>query len=353
MSRETLTTLNTSTLIGFTTKRGNAWHHRANLQGAEPNHYPDAIPVGDVERRLFHWEATPRRVAVEVPADLDTCTHVGDDGAPMRWDVQGDRQAITRSDTHATLGIFTTDYAAHQYRQWLLRSVSSILGDTLHIGSAGVLRAGAVAWVSVEVPETLTTPEGVAFRPHLLAATSLDGSLSTTYKRVVTNTVCDNTMAAALSEAGQELKVRHTRHSELRIDQARDALALIHQTADDFTATVAQLCALDVNDRQWEHFLTTAVPRTKDGAAATTRAATAAEKKRAELRRLYRTDPRVQPWAGTAWGVVQALNTWNHHLRGVRGTERAERNMTRSLTGDTQRDDRATLATLHRILQPA
>ncbi len=56
MSRESLTWLNRNTLIGFTTKRGTAWHSRARHQGDEPNHYPGPIPVSDVKRRLFGWE---------------------------------------------------------------------------------------------------------------------------------------------------------------------------------------------------------------------------------------------------------------------------------------------------------
>ena len=55
MSQETSRWLNTRTLIGFTDKRGNAWHYRADEQGTEPNHYPLAIPTEDVRRRLFAW----------------------------------------------------------------------------------------------------------------------------------------------------------------------------------------------------------------------------------------------------------------------------------------------------------
>jgi hypothetical protein len=32
-------------LIGFTDKRGHAWHYRPEEQGDEPNHYPGAIPL--------------------------------------------------------------------------------------------------------------------------------------------------------------------------------------------------------------------------------------------------------------------------------------------------------------------
>ena len=66
MSRETLTHLNTQTLIGYTSKRGQAWHYRVEHQGSEPNHYESAVPVADVRRRLFCWSP--------VEADLQAIT---------------------------------------------------------------------------------------------------------------------------------------------------------------------------------------------------------------------------------------------------------------------------------------
>jgi phage/plasmid-like protein (TIGR03299 family) len=162
-----------------------------------------------------------------VPANPASMTRLDQDGRSMRWQTVPDRQAITRSDTHAVLGIFTDGYQRHQYDQWLLSTVANILDDDLCISSAGLLRGGAIAWVKVSVPESITTPEGVTFRPNLLATTSFDGSIATTFKRTVTDTVCDNTRELALAEAGQSYKVKHSRHSTLRLADARQALAMI------------------------------------------------------------------------------------------------------------------------------
>lgn len=351
MSSETLTHLNTQTLIGNTDHRGHAWHYRVDLQAEEPNHYPGSIPVEDVRRRLFNWHAISRPIAVQLPADLDTMSHLDEFGVPVLWSTVADRQAICRSDDDHVMGIFKDGYTPHQYDDWLMTTVANILDDDLAVSSAGLLRDGAVAWVEVSVPESITTPEGVEFRPNLLATTSFDGSISTTFKRTATDCVCDNTRELALAEQGQEFKVKHTRYSTTRLSDARDALQIVHSFADDFAAEVAALCATEVSPLAWERFLDSYVPRTdQQGVSLTGRALASAEKKRGELASLYHHDLRVAPWSGTAHGVLQAVNTWEHHLGTVRGMARPERNMLRSVTGDFGRLDRSALSLLEKVL---
>lgn len=338
MSQETAAWLNTNTLIGFTAERGHAWHYRAELQEGESNHYPGAVPVEDVRRRLFGWRALEGQI---------TATVITPEGVLSVVDPR--RKAIVRPDTGTVLGVFMAGYQIHQFETWLLENVATILDDDLSIGSAGLLRGGAVAWVSVEVPETITTPEGVQFRPHLLAAASHDGSLSTTYQRAVTNVVCDNTMSAALAEGrrhGQRVKVKHSSRSLGRLVEAREALAIVHTIAADFERQVAELTATKVSDGAWERFLDSLVPLPADPG----QARTMAENKREVLQRLYRHDQRVAPWAGSAWGVVQAVNTMVHHESTVRRASRAERNAERAITGGAERLDRETLDRLQAVL---
>lgn len=351
MSKETLQHLNTNTLIGFTDNRGHAWHYRAEEQGDKPNHYPGAIPLEDVRRRLFAWTAQSRRVAVELPADVQSMTHLDEQGQPVRWGIVEDRQGICRSDTGAVMGLFTEGYQPHQYAEWLLTTVANLLDDDLSISSAGLLKGGAVAWVEVSVPDTITTAEGVAFRPNLLATTSFDGSIATTYKRTITDVVCDNTRAMALAEHGQDYKVKHSRYSQAKLAPAREALMLVHTLADEFAAEVAQLCANTVTPSQWSRFLDVQVPRVNpQGQPLTGRALTLADKKRETLQRLYRFDERVAPWAGTAQGVLQAVNTYEHHEAVVRGASRPERNMLRAIGGDFAQLDRAAWTALAAVL---
>lgn len=333
MSQETSHWLNTQTLIGFTLKRGRAWHYRREQQGAESNHYEGAIPIEDVRRRLFPWKAVRGSVqsVVTLPSGETATIH------------DASRLAVVRPDTQRVLGVFMDGYVIHQYDDWLVKNIETILDDELSIGSAGLLREGGVAWVSVDVPENMRTPEGVEFRPHLLAATSMDGTVATTYKRCVTNVVCDNTMSAALGErragGGQQIKIRHSSRSLGRLQEARDALAIVHTLADDFAAQVAELTSMTVTDAAFERFLNSLVPLPDERG----RRRTNAETKREKLVTLYREDPRVSPWAGNAYGVVQLVNTFAHHEGRGRDETRGERNMLRAVTGGVDRLDKDTM----------
>lgn len=352
MSKETLEWLNTNTLIGFTDKRGHAWHYK---EGAD-NHYPQAVPMDDVLKRLFHWEAVELPVQVVIPAQV-----TADGVTPEQVKVLTDRKAIARNDTFDVMGLFKQSYHPHQYKEWLLETVGTILDDTLSIGSAGLLRGGAQAWVSVEVPDNIVTPEGVEFRPNLIACTSFDGSLATTFKRTVTAVVCDNTLAAGLSEDGQKYKVKHSKYSAAKIADAREALAIVHTMADDFAAEVSRLTSWKVSDNDWQTFLKATLPTTEGERQEfvnvhgikkelTNRIAVNHSEKRAQLQTLYMHDERAASWRGSAYGVLAAVNTWNHHYAGTRGnTIRAERNMSDVLTDKFAKADDDALKVLAAI----
>lgn len=330
MSKETLTTLNTQTLIGYTAKRGTAWHYRAEEQGEESNHYEGAVPVEDVRRRLFSWEGVEGQITASALTDDGVLTNDAN-----RY------KAIMRSDTGAILGIFKDSYRIHQYDEWLIRDVGQILDADLAIGSAGLLRGGAQAWVQIEMEDTLNV-QGVAFRPFVTAATSMDGSLATTYITGAQVTVCDNTLSAALGSADRVLKTRHSARSLGQLGAAREALGLVYEVADDFTTQVNELLDQKVSPAKFKKFVTAYTNPNK-----ATQRSPQMETKAAELTTLWKDDERVAPWKGTAYGVLAMVNTFEHHGVQVRkGASRAERNMARVITGGVDRLDRSTMQLL-------
>lgn len=323
MSRETAQTLNTQVLIGYTEKRGTAWHYKQELQGAEPNHYPAQIPVEDVRRRLFSWHALEMPMYVSTPDD--------------RLIEVPNRKAIVRDDTWQVLGVPSKTYMPHQYDEWLLKQVANLLDDDLQIGTAGLLKQGAVAWVQVEMPENCTVA-GVEFRPHLLCTTSFNGEIATVYKRTCTIVVCDNTRAMALRGSGSDVVVRHTSKSHLRLATARDALQIVHSFETDFASEIETLMSMKVTDRAFDRFLSVLVPATDiESQSSQTRASNT----RAQLRQMWQTDIRCAPFRGTGFGAVQTVNTWRQHIKPTRqGRSLIERTMMDTLTGQTEIADR-------------
>jgi len=346
MTRETLRWLNRNTLIGFAEKRGSTWHYRAELQGAEPNHYPGAIPIDDVLRRLFNWEATAIRLYRQVPCDPAEAISVDELGRPTKFVVDSRIKGIDRSDTGKNFRYAGSGYEIHQYREWLIDALKDIIDDDINIGSAGLLRDGGVAFVTIEVPDTIEILEGFGVRPHLLASTSHNGKYATAYKTVATFVVCDNTHEIALREKTPEYKVRHSKYSKLRLQSARDALQIVHRMTDDIRALVTELSELKVSNNQWNRLLDELAPipepiEKPDNRKLVEKAKT----KQAELRHLYDSDDRVAPWKGSGLGVLQAFNTHRQHVAGNdRG--RDERNMLHTLGRVTRREDAKVLAAL-------
>lgn len=316
MSKETDKWLNTMTLIGYTDKRGPAWHYREDLQGSENNHYPGAIPVDDVLRHLFNFEVIEAPITYVVKGIVDNAiTTFKENGTAYSViPSQAQRKGMLANDNYFDMGAFKDGYQGHAYGEWLLTNIATLIDDDLGVGSAGLLRNRAQAWVSIEVPENVKTPEGVEFRPNLLGCTSFDGTLATTYKKVVQNIVCDNTLSAGLSEDGQVFKVKHSRYSTLKLSNAREALAIVHSMADDFAEEVARLCEWEVTKKQFSAHLDLTIPMPEDKG----RGRTMAENKRSEIISLYNNDNRCAPWHGTAYGVLQTYNTWNHHVKTVK-----------------------------------
>lgn len=341
MSEETNNWLNENTLIGFTEQRGTAWHARAG----HDNHYPGAIPIEEVQRRLFNWEVLEADVLFENMSDATSKKTNRITGAP-------NMKLVYRSDTGAVLGEHSQGWKLHSYSEWLLDNLANLIDDNIQIGSAVLLKGGAVAAVQIEAPETVETVTGEKFRPFIAATTSMNGKLASTYKRGATRIVCDNTMGIFFSEAGSAYKIRHTKNNTFKVATARDILGMLFEVQSAVDAEIREMTERTITDSQWSQFLGAHVPIAEDAGKKTV---TIAEGKREELRALWSSDPRVEPWRGTAWGVLQAVSTHAQHVRGRvhQGTTRTERNYLDFLDGKSSEVERVAMETLSKVLVAA
>ena len=360
MSLETTEWLNTMTLIGFTDKRGNAWHYDEDAQGVESNHYAGAIPVEDILRRLFNFEVFEAPVWYQVPCELDdpNMSGLSETGQPYKFvQSQAGRKGMLADDNLYDLGAFKDGYQGHAYKKWLVEYIADLIDDSefgLGVGSAGLLRQRGQAWVSLELPENYKAAGDVEFRSQLTGWTSFDGSLATGYGRHFNIVVCDNTREMAHTDAkrsGQLVRIRHSRHSNLKLKDAREALQIVHTMNEDFAKEVEELLSWTITDADFEKLLDNIVPAVEDTSSrGKKRSATIRDKKRDEIITLYRADERCAPWRGTAYGAVQAFNTWNHHFATVRGDKPIVlRNQENAIMGRTAQQDNEVLTVLSDI----
>jgi phage/plasmid-like protein (TIGR03299 family) len=341
MSQETLTWLNQNVLIGFTDKRGHAWHYDEASQGNEPNHYPGAIPLADIKARLFGW--TP------VEGKVKTTGRVG---GKSRTQVVPHLKSLQHPTTGDVFSIVGKSFAVHGYYEWLVENFKTTLDtDDLGIGSAGLLKRGGQAWVQLELPETVDGPGGIKHRPFLTGSTVLDGSRATSYSTGSVLAVCDNTLSAALSAAGDSMvKYAHRKGVEFRAQDVRDRLNILAGTTDVINAELEALLGITVSDAQWEKFVAATIGKDRPFEAG--RGQTNWDAQHDGLTALYRNSPMVAPWAGTGFGALQAVNTWRHHEQTVKNVAggRAERNLLNRIDGTNDKQDALAAQRLQLVL---
>lgn len=216
-------------------------------------------------------------------------------------------RATYRSDTGAVLGVVGADYQPHQPAELLelARLTVDAATSDAHVEVLGSLRGGRVVFITIALPDTVNIA-GDVHVPRLVWATSMDGTLATRAVATFVRAVCMNTVRASFRHAQTSWAARHTSSLTGRTDEARRALRLMFQVADTFRAEVEALTTQTVTDRHLDQVLTGLWP---DDPTASVRTRDAASRRRAEIRHLYQSDPRVG-WRGTAYGVVQAVSTW-------------------------------------------
>lgn len=330
MSAETIEWLGANSLIGFTDKRGFAWHYREGHH----NHFPEAIPRKKVIKLLSYPLAETSRV--------DSVVHVlTDDGVEERVFPTTNWKGIVRLDTGETFRYFKPTYQIHQPVEWCVRTLDRLMYGQLQLSSAIVLKGGAVTAVQAEFADTRvagsTGAEPVKHRPYVTAATSHNGDMSTTFLRGTRIWVCDNTLAGALAESSAlRHKVKHSSQSLSRISEVREDLDVaVEEVGDAVDLAIRELTSQHVSNSTFNAVVDayTGESKAKEG-----RGKTIAGQKTKILKDLWKKDERVAPWKNSAWGVLAAFNTADHHIFGTDAT-RVSRNESRALSGERDKFD--------------
>jgi phage/plasmid-like protein (TIGR03299 family) len=346
MSKETMEWLRSNIRVGYVGSDGPAWWAASGEYMTDGSHFDGPVPVEEVERLL----------SVEFVEGTVFSTYTDADG--NKQSVQDKtRKTIITPDNGAILGIFKQGYQVHGYKQWTADQIAAILDTSkgeLGTKSVGLLRNRGVAFMQAQLTGSGLEVGGFEFTPYILAATSVDGTLSSTYATGVTAAVCDNTLASALMSATTKFKVKHSRNSVGKLGDVRNALGLVYQAGDEFARAASALQSVDVTAADFAAWLDLTAPVPAPDPKSSTGGAkyTNAVKLRETYEAMWSHDAKVKPWAGTAFGVVQLANTHNTWKRNVSGADggRMERTYLNVVTGITAREDAQSLDALATVM---
>jgi phage/plasmid-like protein (TIGR03299 family) len=343
-----------------------SWWYDPRLEDANnPTHFDSFIPLATVQSRLFNFTAleSSELFAKFIVDGKEILVPVKSYKAIGREDWVRDGVPETEeAGADAILAIQSEGYSPHQLQRVFIQNTADMVGGADQIGvmSAGILKWGRRAWITVSIDKELhSDAANFDYRPCLTVSTSFDGTLPTSWTRTYDFPVCDNTLDYQLMRAGESGKftLRHTKNSAMRISDAKAAIGLLEEQADDMDRILAEMVSVEVSEKQFIEWLDIMVPikdvkigtkmvsiqgEQKEMQTSSTRGMTISINKRDKLTEMWDRDPRVAPWKNTKFGVLQLWNTYQHHETTVKGATalgskmaaRVEANMMRVIKQD-------------------
>lgn len=324
-------------LLGFASKRG--------MSGFATDNYPNGVAFGDVAN-LFEVEADFAPVYTEYGGELQRI-----DG----------KQAVVNADSGDVWNVVSNNYSIHQYNDILLRSAQNLLSVSpgeLEISAAGLADNGGVGFIQIQLP-TDSVLERDTVRPTLTIATSHTGRFATQFKLGLDRLFCLNQLGMVRSTrtGTARLAFRHTTHSHLNMEMARNTLQVMVREGMDYATAVQRLMDTPFTPTQMGTLVNQMFPepkaregRDEPHGAALTRWANKVE----TLWSIYRNDYRVMEWKDTAWGAYQTFSTYRLWESSVReyesNTDRFNRNMMSYIGGTTDAYDQRVLLAINELV---
>jgi phage/plasmid-like protein (TIGR03299 family) len=192
---------------------------------------------------------------------------VGKENLYTRDGVELPTYGIFRSTDHAFLGAVGERYQPIQ-NESAFAFVDALIGNEgAHYDSAGALGNGEVIFCSAHLPSAgFEVVPGDKHDTYLLFKTSHDGSLAAVCKLTDVRVVCQNTLNQALRNGGDaEIKIRHTKTAQERLDMALRLIASGRKTAAALAEKMRQLAEKRMTKETLADILTRLFPQSDNG----------------------------------------------------------------------------------------
>lgn len=212
-------------------------------------------------------------------------------------------RAVIRDTDRSILGVVGPGYQPIQNDQMFEFADALLDTGEVKFETAGSLRGGQFVWALAKIERPVIVAEDETV-PYLLLSNSHNGTQAFKALTTPVRVVCMNTLQMAYRNHRSSWKVRHSGDLAGKLDDARLTLNLAYDYYDAFEAEVQHLIDKEVTDTRFKQIVSRLIPK-----GTTDRSETMRATQRDEIATVYRGDL-VQPFTGTAWGVVNALSSW-------------------------------------------
>ncbi len=287
----------------FFSNREVPWHHLGVItDGAQS--VDDALRLAQLD-----WDVVKSDDPVQVPV-------LTENGVVM---VSAPDRYMTYRD-HPKLGLQGLGVVGDRYTVIQNREAFDFLNALTHesgavFETAGSLRGGTQVFMSMKMPQHITLGGGQdTVDLYLVCSTSHDGSKAFTVFITAVRPVCANTVAMGLQQATQKWYLKHTSNVKGKVQQAREALAMVVAYQDEFQREAERLISTAMTERDFARFAERLFP-TSDKMS--TLQIMRTEAARGELTGLWHA-PTQQNIAGTRWAAFNAVTEWADWVKPVK-----------------------------------
>ena len=278
--------------------------------------------------RLSGWNV--RKIAL---AGLDPTADPGTPGSAQAPLIAPDKRMTVRTNpvTSATdyLGVVGKDYVPVQNED--CTELLDLLVDAsgAHHETAGSLRQGRQVFITLRLPEGVRIAGVDDLDLYLALTTSHDGSVALRVDATPVRVVCANTQRLALRRSVGHYTFRHTTNIRTRIAQARQAIGIVFDYRDAFTAEAEHLLQQTLDEDAFRAVCQQIWPTPAPDAPV--RTLNAHRRRSHRLEQLFVEAPTQANIRGTAWAGLQAIGEYlDHFSPAATAGKRAERVLTSS-----------------------
>lgn len=227
-----------------------------------------------------------------------------EDGHKKQRLVKNGNFEVRRKDTEQVLApSVTADYVTYDNVDVFAFADNLVDNGEASFVAAGPAKQGRKVFVVTKLGKEVKVAGEDAHDLYLFLRTGHDGGTALTAMVIPFRLRCFNAVPMALRTAKVKWSIPHVKTMEGRLAEARDALKLSYDYADEFQREAERLMKITVSDTQVEKLFDRIVPARRGSR----------DEVLAGLIDTYRTDP-TNGYQGTGYGVLQTVTNYYDHV---------------------------------------